>query len=477
MWRDFEAEARDAWLDDQLLALGLAGIDETYDPSAHGFPELQGASSASASGDGTNAMHEMCDLSIPEPSIQLPGSRMTFASPPNFDRRSVLAASEFPVSFQSADSDFNLTTASKAPATETFPVGDNESGKEDNDTSFQWIGCPISNPVSPVSPTENLTARWNLNNPPDPLLIPKQLQLRKDNKPLKALTTSSIVSSSSNVRSSHPFPLFSAEQWSSELMNTNENIINDGPSNASPGGLWNCHLGSTRTQVQELRDLVKVVNNEWMQRLTFAPDLHRRCATISPRKLFAEGLQSLKQCLCDNVPRDFVEVFALMHVAFAAAYILHRDDGSYCWSTFFQDALDWKLSLSGQDDQAAFLVVMDLWWQPELSFETPLVTNVGPALGYIETRQDLADGFPMRVTDMLRNGKIIRNCVEFLDGMSNSNLLSRYSLPNQNARLQRSGHYRKKFAISPRCNGFECAKQGAHCRAYDRDNHPTSSET
>ena len=120
-----------------------------------------------------------------------------------------------------------------------------------------------------------------------------------------------------------------------------------------------------------------------------------------------------------------MKVFALMHIAFAAAYILHRDDGSYCWSTFFQDALNWKLSLSGQDDQAAFLGVMDLWWwQPELSFETPLVTNIGPVLGYTETQQDRTDGFTMKVIEGLRDGKIIRNCVEFLNGTSNSTFLS-----------------------------------------------------
>ena len=477
MWRGFEAEAREPWLNDQLLALDLAGGHEMCDPSAYGFPEFQGASFASAFGDGTNAMHEMCDLSIPEPSIELPGSRMTFASPPKFDRGSVHAASKFHESFQSADSNFNLSIASRALPPKPFPVGVNEPGKEDNATSFQSIGCQVSSPVSPISPTENLMARWSLSNPPDPLLIPKHLKLRRDNEPLIALTTSSIVSSSSNVRSSHALSLSSAEQWSSDLMDTYENIINGDPSHASRGGLWDFHSGSTRTQVEELRDLVKVVNNEWMQRLTFDPDLHRRCATISSREMFDEGLQSVKQCLCDNVPRDFVEVFALMHVAFAAAYILHRDDGSYCWSTFFQDALDWKLLLSRQDDQAAFLGVMDLWWRPEISFETPLITHVGPPFGYHETQQDPADGFPMRVTDMPMKGKIIRNCVEFLNGMSNPILLSRYRLPNQNARLQRSGHHRKKFAISPRCNGFECAKQGAHCRAYDSDNHPPSSKT
>ena len=475
MWRGFEGEARDAGLDGQLLALDLAGIHEMCDSSAYGFPDFQGASFASAFWDGTNAMPEMCDLSNPEPSIELPGSRMTFASPPKFERGSVPAESDFHRPFHSADTDSNSTTASKALARATFPVGVNEPGKGDDATSFQWIESPVSDPVSPVSPTENHTARWNLCYPPDPLLIPKHLQLKRDNEPLIALSTSDILSSSSNVRSSHAFSLSSAEQWSSDLTNTNENIINDDPSHASCDGPWNCHSGSTRNQVEELRDLVKVVNNEWMQRLTLAPDLHRRCAAFSSRELFAEGLKSLEQCLCYNVPRDFVEVFALMHVAFAAAYILHRDDSSYCWSTFFQDALNWKLSLSGQDDQAAFSGVMDLWWQPEISFDTSLTSNVGPALGYIETQQNLADGYTMRVMDMLRNGKIIRNCVEFLNGMSNPVSLSRYSLPNQKARLQRNGHYRKKFAISPRCNGFECAKQGVHGGAYDRDDHPTSS--
>ena len=114
-----------------------------------------------------------------------------------------------------------------------------------------------------------------------------------------------------------------------------------------------------------------------------------------------------------------MKVFALMHVAFAAAYILHRDDGCYCWSTFFQDALEWKLSLSDQDDQATFLGVMDLWWQTELSFEIPLITNIGPALGYIGNQQALTDGSTMRFMDTLRNGKIIRNCVESLNGTSN----------------------------------------------------------
>lgn len=423
MWSNFEAKAQEAGPDDQLLALDLAGIYETCDVSAYGFAKFQGASFASGSGDDTNAMPEMSDMSIRMPSIELPGSRMTFTPPPKYDRGSVLTEWESQRSLYAADLDSDSATASKALARATLPAGVNESGKGDNATSFQWVGSAVSNPVFPVSPTDNVMARWRLSNPPDSLLIPQNLQLQRDNKLLIAPTASSIVSSSSNIGSPHAFSLSSAEQWSSDLMNTKESI-NDSPSHASCGGPWDCHSGLRRTQVEELRDLVKVVNNEWMQRLTLAPDLYHRCAAFSSQGLFVEGLKTLEKCLCGNIPADFVEVFALMHVAFAAAYILHRDDDSYCWSTFFQDALCWKLPLSGRDDWAAFLAVMDLWWQPEISLETSPIANAGPASGYVESQQDLADRFPIRVMDKLMNGRIIRNCMEFLNGMLNTVVLS-----------------------------------------------------
>lgn len=467
MCGDFEAELRGAGLDDQLSALDLAGVHDMRGPSACEFEEFPGVSFASAFGDDTNAMPEICNGLIPEPSIELPGSRMTFTSQPKFDSGSVLAAAEFHQLFDSADPNSGLTATSKPVSRATFPVGVTDSGKEDNATSSHWMGSPVSAPVSAVSPRENVMARWRLSNPPESLVIPNPPQLRRDNKPSMARTTLSAVSSSSNFRSSDAFSLSSAEQWSSDWMDTEDNIINNNPFHTSCGELSDCSSGSTRTQVDEYRDLVKVVNNEWMQRLVLAPELRDRCAAFSSRELFAEGIETLQKCLRDNIPRKFVEVFALMHLAFAAAYIFHRDDGSYCWNTFFHDALDWRLSLSDQNDQKAFLAVMDLWWQPELFLDTSPITNVGPAFGYVETQHDVVDCFSIRGMDILRKGEIIGNCVEFLNGTLYPISLSRYSLPNQNARLQRSGYDREKFAISLWCIGFQCAKQGAHCRAYD----------
>ena len=462
MCGDFEAEAREAGLDDQLSALDLAGVHDIRGPSACEFEEFSGVSFASAFGDDTNAMPEICNWLIPEPSIELPGSHMTFTSQPKFDSGSVLAAPDFHQFFDPADPDSGLTAASKPVSRATFPVGVTDSGKEDNATPSHWMGSSVSAPVSAVSPRENVMARWRLSNPPESLVIPNLPQLRRDNKPSTARTTLSTVSSSSNFGSSDAFSLSSAEQWTSDWMDTEDNIINDDPSHASCGGLSDCNSGSTRTQVDEYRYLVKVVNDEWMQRLVLVPDLRDRCAAFSSRELFAEGLETLQKCLHDHIPRKFVEVFALMHLAFAAAYILHRDDGSYSWSTLFHDALVWRLSLSDQDDQAAFLVVMDLWWQPELSLNTSPITNVGSAFGYLETQQDVIDWFSIRGMDILRKGEIIGNCVEFLNGTLYIILLSRYSLPNQNTRLQRSGYHREKLAISLWCIGFQCAKQGAH---------------
>lgn len=410
-------------------------------PSAYEFAEFGGVSFASASGDDTNAIPEIYDWSILEPSIELPGSRMTFTSQPKFHSGFVPAAPGFHQFFGSADSDSGLTAASEVTPRAIFPVSVTDSGKENNATSSHWMGSPVLDPVSAVSPRDNVEARWRLSNPPESLVIPNHLQLRRNDKPFIARNTFSTVSSSSNFGPSDAFSLSSAEQWSSDWMNTEDNIINDDPPHASCGGLSNRTSGSTRTQVDEYRDLVKVVNNEWMQRLVLAPDLRDRCAAFSSRDLFTEGLETLQKCLRDNIPRKFVEVFALMHLAFAAAYISHRDDGSYCWRTFFHDALDWRHSLSDHNDQVAFLVVMDLWRQPELSLDTSPITNGGPAFGCLETQQDVVDWFSIKGIAMLRKGEVIGNCVEFLNGTLYPVLLSQYSLPNQNARLQRSGYH------------------------------------
>ncbi len=118
----------------------------------------------------------------------------------------------------------------------------------------------------------------------------------------------------------------------------------------------------TRTQVEQLRGLVCIVCSEWMQRLLPSRELHIPCSSLSARTLFAKGIYTLKTWLCGKLERTFEEVFSFMHISFAAAFILHHEDESYCWDSFFQDALQLQHAVVAKEEKLLFLTAMDRWW-------------------------------------------------------------------------------------------------------------------
>lgn len=126
------------------------------------------------------------------------------------------------------------------------------------------------------------------------------------------------------------------------------------------------HLGANRaqirTQVEELLGLVSIVNNEWMQRLLPSPELHIRCSSLSARTLLAKGIYTLKNWLCGKLESNFEEVFSFMHIAFAAAFILHHKDESHCWDAFIQDALQLQHAMVDRDGKLMFVTAIDRWW-------------------------------------------------------------------------------------------------------------------
>lgn len=121
------------------------------------------------------------------------------------------------------------------------------------------------------------------------------------------------------------------------------------------------HSPQTRIQVEELQGLVRVVNNEWMQRLVPSRELRVRYSSLSARTLFIKGIDTLKTWLCGKLERTFEEVISFMHVAFAAAFILHHDDKSYSWDAFFQEALQLQHALVDRKEKLLFLTAMDRW--------------------------------------------------------------------------------------------------------------------
>ena len=132
--------------------------------------------------------------------------------------------------------------------------------------------------------------------------------------------------------------------------------------NHDHGSYLGANPARSRTQVEELRGLVRIVSNEWMQRLVPRPELHTRCSSLSARTLFAKGIDTLKTWLCGRLGRTFEEVFSFMHIAFAAAFILHHGDDSYYWDGFFQEAFQLQHALVDREEKLLFLTVMDCWW-------------------------------------------------------------------------------------------------------------------
>lgn len=168
----------------------------------------------------------------------------------------------------------------------------------------------------------------------------------------------------------------------------------------------------TRSQIEELRHLVWIVHHEWMQRLASDRELLTICSVLPVRDLFDRGLRSLEQFFHGNILTTFEDTFALMHIAFAAAYAVHRNDESYLWSAFFQDALWWQSALSSQSDRHHFRNAMDRWWRH--SGKSPVFLTSDAPSNLLWPPLDSSTSGTSLLT-VLRAGKIMQACSYFLD--------------------------------------------------------------
>lgn len=165
------------------------------------------------------------------------------------------------------------------------------------------------------------------------------------------------------------------------------------------------HSTPTQIQIEELRNLVKIVNQEWMFRLASDRKLLAICCGLSVRDMFDRGLRSLEQFFHGDLLTTFEDIFALMHIAFAAAYVVHKHDSSYLWSAFFQDALHWQLALTSELDRRSFRDAMDRWWWP--SGHPTFSSSSSLSLPESTSHKTLLT--------VLRKGKVIQACSYFLD--------------------------------------------------------------
>ena len=171
--------------------------------------------------------------------------------------------------------------------------------------------------------------------------------------------------------------------------------------------------GSTpkHIQVQELQELVHIVNTEWMQRMKSQPDLWSRCKTLVESGLFERGIRTLKEFICGKLPQTFEAVFALLHLAFAAARLAHWQHDYYSWHVLYDDAVQWQHTLSTDEDRSSIVAAMSCWGLSELEPKhTSLRSN--------SLRRSLDSSDWKIYHDTLRNNEVFRACICFLDGKS-----------------------------------------------------------
>lgn len=205
-------------------------------------------------------------------------------------------------------------------------------------------------------------------------------------------------------------------------------------------------LPTTQSQVDEIRDLVHVLNIEWIKRLDLAPNLDVEYSIYYVPSLFDTGAQALQSCYLNKLPSSFKEVFALMHLACAIVYLLHGDEPSYDWDEFFRDMLQWRHAMLKDSDAGLFVQFVSLLWAPQGSFTASFVSNcdsldpnnapfqatfsdLQPGIRRSTTlgasqyngdhywRQSLVEQSSTDIKALLKNGRIIEECSQFFHGM------------------------------------------------------------
>ena len=164
---------------------------------------------------------------------------------------------------------------------------------------------------------------------------------------------------------------------------------------------------TTTSLVEQVREILHDLNEEWMEKLKSTPELYVRCMPLSTCRLLETGIRALQQCFSGILPRSFGDLFALMHVAFAFSKVINTDVDSYYWDGFYSDLRYWHHSVSDSEELSLFGKVWDRLWCPPSS-NNHLFVNP-PRDNLYET---------------LMEGLVIKGCANFLDGEQASHMLS-----------------------------------------------------
>ena len=162
---------------------------------------------------------------------------------------------------------------------------------------------------------------------------------------------------------------------------------------------------STREHVEWLREFFTVAERLWQQKLSSMSELLPIYSRLSGRNMFELGINSFKRFFEGMPGYTFDQIFALMHVAWAYAYMLHGKDKSYCWGKFYQDMLPWQYLMFERSSQLTFIRVVEKL----MGSESLLLTSEPGTLA-----SDWSDYDSLML--LLKRGRILKDCSTFLAG-------------------------------------------------------------
>ena len=84
----------------------------------------------------------------------------------------------------------------------------------------------------------------------------------------------------------------------------------------------------------------------------------------SPRDLLAQGLAALNRMVDHILPTTFSEVFALVHLGYAAAMVYYRQEFMEHSLKMFTSVLDWGQAISSPRDRSEFDTISRQIWSP-----------------------------------------------------------------------------------------------------------------
>lgn len=180
-------------------------------------------------------------------------------------------------------------------------------------------------------------------------------------------------------------------------------------------------------QVEELQRLFRIINSEWMQRMNPLSELRLHCNTIPTSGLFKRAVRVLKDFICGRQVLDFEGIFAMMHLAFSGAFLLHWQPDFDYFNAFIDDTLQWEYALPSDEDKVRFLDAMSCWRLHKLEPTSLLNRNFHTCFASMRSQRSRHSSDPRTLSNMLRNSKVYKSCIALLEGKSTRSLFKTHS--------------------------------------------------